>query len=269
MIPAKSILMHPIKSNGDIKNNLTAGYIMLYRSIKKHWLWRNNRKKSRFEAWVDLLIRASHADQKEPVGVDLITVKRGQILTSQVQLSKDWSWSRHAVSDFLVMLQKDHMVALKTDTKWSMITISNYDSYQTVRTSKGHQKDINGTSKGHIQELETLKEDSTPPVFLFSHNGFFDRQLSENKNAAEFDNYRVLVEYLHGKNEDDLRFKNVLSLEKQISYHDFVRLKEAAKESGRTIKEVLTAMENRATLARDYKNVYLTAKNWLKSEFKR
>jgi hypothetical protein len=269
MQPAKEINLYPVSNN--VKENKDMGFIPIYRSIKSHWVWKESRVKTPFEAWVDLLLRASHEDQKEPVGIDFIVVKRGQVLTSQLQLSKDWFWSRKKVCHFLNVLQKDGMAALETTTKWSMITICNYAVYQDRRTTKAHQKNNNGTSKEHIQPLEPLEQYSTPPVFKFSNRGFFDRQLKANEGKPELDKYRKLVEFLHELDEDgEYKFKNVLSLAKQISFKDYLGLKATEKEHGlRNLKEVLEAMENKKDLNKDYKNVYLTANAWLKNEFKK
>ena len=136
--------------NEDV-GNYTSGYIKLFRSVKKHWLWKESRKKTPFEAWIDLMLRACHSDLKEPIGPDFITVKRGQILTSQLQLSKDWLWSRKAVTFFLRALERDSMVDIKCTNKWSMITICNYASYQDFRTTKEQQKNNKRTSREHIQ----------------------------------------------------------------------------------------------------------------------
>lgn len=159
MESAKEITMFPIVNH--LNENKVTGYVCLYRSIKKHWLWKDSRVKTPFEAWIDLLLRASHEDQKEPVGVDFIVVKRGQVLTSQLQLSKEWFWSRKKVTHFLSSLQKDIMISVKTTTKWSMITICNYESYQDRRTTKEQQRNNNGTTTEHIQTLETLKEEDS------------------------------------------------------------------------------------------------------------
>lgn len=269
METAKEVKLYPVDES--VKKNQQEGFVCVYRSIKKHWIWLDSRIKTPFEAWIDLLLRASHEDQKEPVGVDFIIVKRGQVLTSQLKLSKDWFWSRKKVNHFLKVLQKDGMIFLNAATKWSMITICNYGTYQDKRTSKEQQRNIKGTSEEHIQPLEPLKKNSTPPTWLFSHKGFFDRQLKANEGQPELDKYRKLVEFLHEKDdEDDYKFKNVLSLVKQISFKDYKTLKATEKEYGhRSLKEVLEAMENRKDLTKDYSNVFLTANNWLKNEFKK
>lgn len=271
MQTAKEITMYPVTDT--IKENQLAGFICIYRSVKKHWIWKQNRIKTTFEAWVDLLLRASHDDQKEPVGIDFITVNKGQVLTSQLQLSKDWYWSRKKVVHFLGVLQKDKMLDVQTSAKWSMITICNYASYQSIRTTKEQQKNIRGTSEEHIQPLKPLKPlESTPQKNFLLHTptAFFKKELADHEGEPELVKYKNLVEYLQAKDErGQLNFINILSLNQQISYADYLKLKVVEAGSSRTLQEVLEAMENTAGLKKKYKSVFLTAKNWLQTEFKK
>jgi hypothetical protein len=171
-----------------VEKNKDTGFICIYRSIKKHWLWKDNRVKTPFEAWIDLLLRASHDDQKEPIGIDFITVLKGQVLTSQLQLSKEWFWSRKKVCHFLNVLKKDGMLDVKSTTKWSMLTICNYASYQAIRTTKAQQKNIKGTTEEHIQPLEPLEpllvgaEAPKPKTFKQWTDAEFYQDIANNKS---------------------------------------------------------------------------------------
>lgn len=130
--------------------NYKTGYIKLFRSLKNHWLWDKGRKRTKFEAWLDLLLMASHSGTKEPIGYDLIEIKTGQILTSQEKLSIQWRWDRGAVRSFLKLLEKDGMLNQQTTSKYTMITICKYDSYQKTEPSKS-LKPTNGTTSSQQQ----------------------------------------------------------------------------------------------------------------------
>lgn len=155
MEAAKEIKLYPLTDK--VKENKEAGFVCLYRSVRDHWIWKESRVKSKFEAWTDLLLRASHDDQKEPVGMDLIVIKKGQVLTSQLQLSIDWKWDRSTVRSFLKMLQKDRMIFVKATTKYTILTICNYDNYQSKRPTKQQQDNNKTTTRQHIQPLEPLE----------------------------------------------------------------------------------------------------------------
>jgi hypothetical protein len=270
MEPAKEIKMYPV--NDHEKENKKTGFVPIYRSLKNHWLWKASRKKSKLEAWLDLLLLANHDPYKEPFGNDLILLKEGQILTSQDKLSKEWYWDRSAVRGFLAQLQKDRMISINVTTKFTIITICKYGVYKDIRPTKQQQNNNSSTTKQHIQPLEPLELSSTPPKqWRFSHNGFFDRQLEKHAGEPELDRYQKLVEFLHEKDEEGkLKFENVLALKKQISFLDYKQLKATESEyNQRTLKAVLESMENTEGLTKKYKNVYLTANNWLQTEFKK
>jgi DNA replication protein DnaD len=88
----------------------------------------------------------------------MITVKRGDMVTSVKALAERWGWSRHKVSDFLNVLEEEHMVGQVRDSRKTLITIQNYDLYQTGGTSQGHLKDITGTSEGHHRDITGTSE---------------------------------------------------------------------------------------------------------------
>lgn len=138
-----------------------AGWIKLHRSIEEHWVW--DCEFSYGQAWVDLLINACHKPNKLNIKGQLVQLGRGDQARSEVTLSKHWKWSRNKVRRFLKNLEKDGMISQKTTHLTSIISICNYDSFQTDGTTDGT---TNGTSvetaKGqqakHKQECKERKE---------------------------------------------------------------------------------------------------------------
>jgi uncharacterized phage protein (TIGR02220 family) len=116
------------------------GYIACYRSLRKHWLWEKNRPRTKAEAWIDLIMMVNHADGQAEFRGELFDIKRGQRLTSILQLSGRWKWSRTKTKNFLNLLKKDHMVDLKQDTRKCIVTILNYDIYNRPPDNKSATK---------------------------------------------------------------------------------------------------------------------------------
>lgn len=138
------------------------GYIYVYRKIQEHWLWDNKEPFDKAHAWIDLIFMANFRDKKVLFGGNMILVKRGQRVTSLRHLSEKWNWSRHKVSDFLRALERDKMVTVERDSKKTLITIVNYDIYQSLKTESGTgSRDSKGTLKGQSGDSEgTLKGQS-------------------------------------------------------------------------------------------------------------
>ncbi|MEX6217602.1 DnaD domain protein [Mammaliicoccus sciuri] len=135
-----------------------AGWISLHRSIENHWLYEEDRKFSKFEAWVDLLLMVNHKDNKTIMDGKLVTVKRGQRITSLRKLGDRWKWSLTKVDSFLRLLEQDKMIVVKKDTKKTLVTIVNYDVYQNVDLEKRHRKDSEKTEKEHRKDREKTQK---------------------------------------------------------------------------------------------------------------
>jgi len=135
-----------------------AGWISLHRSIENHWLYEEERKFSKFEAWIDLLLMVNHKDNKTVMDGKLFTVKRGQRITSLRKLGDRWKWSLTKVDSFLRLLEEDKMIVVKKDTKKTLVTIVNYDVYQNVNLEKRHRKDSEKTEKEHRKDREKTQK---------------------------------------------------------------------------------------------------------------
>ncbi|EUY64451.1 primosome subunit DnaD, partial [Staphylococcus aureus M0419] len=99
---------------------------------------------------------------KVPIGNQIVTVERGQRLTSILTLSDLFNWSRFKVKTFLDLLESDGMLEVKTTSKYTLITIVNYDFYQSEQGRNQHQNDIKPTSKQHQSNINpTSKQHQT------------------------------------------------------------------------------------------------------------
>lgn len=133
------------------------GWISLHRSIENHWMFQEKRTFSKFEAWIDLLMMVNHKDNKVLLGNELITVKRGQKITSIRQLCDRWSWSNNKVKNFLNLLEADGMLIVKSDTKKTVVTIAKYDLYQNEDLQKRHQSDTKASHLHHDSDTNASR----------------------------------------------------------------------------------------------------------------
>jgi hypothetical protein len=124
---------------------MSEGYIKLYRQIRNCELWVDNEPFDRRSAWIDLLLMVNHADRKVVFESQLITVKKGQTLTSIMKLSERWKWNRKKTKKFLSLLESAEMVTTNVTTHGTTITVINWDKYQLIGTTDGT---TNGTTGG-------------------------------------------------------------------------------------------------------------------------
>ena len=112
---------------------MAQGWISLNRELMNHWVW--DCEFSAGQAWVDLLLYANHSPAKIMLKGQLLNINRGQQARSELTLSKSWRWSRNKVRRFLKNLEKDGMVKLESGHLTTVITICNYNSFQSGDTS--------------------------------------------------------------------------------------------------------------------------------------
>ena len=114
------------------------GYIKLHRKIK---LWEWYEDANTFRLFIHCLIESNHKD-KNWKGID---IKRGQFHTSINHLSHDLKLSDKAIRISLEKLKKTKNIVIKGASNGTMITICNYDSYQSNSETEGQAK---GRTKG-------------------------------------------------------------------------------------------------------------------------
>jgi hypothetical protein len=185
-------------------------YIKLNRQLRAHWLW-NGERFSKGQAWVDLLLLASHADHEAPMGNSLIPVKRGQVLTSQTRLAAKWLWTRKSVNAFLTMLKRDNQVDIRTsketETGFTLITIKNYEKFQGTANRGGNHSEpigghigepIRGTSEGHPRDTINKGEEGKEEKNLACDPAHAGSEPSGRRPPKAADpNVKSLIDHYH------------------------------------------------------------------------
>ena len=135
------------------------GWIRLYRKLQECWVWEDKEPFDKRSAWIDLLLTANHADAKLLFNGELITVQRGQILTSVRKLSVEWKWSVNKVYRFLKLLESDKMLQKESNKDRTLLTIVNYSVYQGGEYTNGNS---DGYTDGSTNEYKSETPTDTP-----------------------------------------------------------------------------------------------------------
>lgn len=150
-----------------------AGWIKIHRTMIDHWINTDKRKYSRFEAWMDILLSVNYADAKVTIKNTVYEVKRGQSIYSLDTWSKRWGWNKSATRRFFVLLEKDGMIELKTDTQTTQLTVCNYARYQDERNANETQvkrkRNTDETQTTLREERKKNKEEKEDEVSVEKH----------------------------------------------------------------------------------------------------
>ena len=130
------------------------GYIRLHRQVQDCWVWFADKKFSKGQAWVDLLMLANHQEKKIIFNGEPMVISRGQYLTSIRSLAERWGWSKDSVARFLTATANDKMIKKESDSHRTLITIVNYGVYQY---SENENETQIGQKQGHAQGHKSEK----------------------------------------------------------------------------------------------------------------
>lgn len=163
---------------------MAQGWIKLHRQLQDCWIWNENEPFDRRSAWVDLLLLANHADKKIMFNGELITIGKGQYLTSVRKLADRWGWGKDKCVKFLRTLETDSMIVKSSDTKKTLLTIVNYSNYQDsnseVQTPSRHTQ---------VHQTDTDKDTEQTPN---RHRQATNNNIKNDNNIKEKDNTKVL-----------------------------------------------------------------------------
>ena len=153
------------------------GWISLHRKLVE-WEWYSDANTMRL--FVHCLLKANHADKKWR-GID---ISRGQFLTSVDSLSKELRLSSQKIRTSISKLKSTGEITIKTTSKYSMISIACYDSYQgdnkqdsnsITNKQQTNSKQITTTNNDNNVNNENKSKDAA--LSIFADYGFSDQQI--------------------------------------------------------------------------------------------
>ena len=146
------------------------GYVSIYRSLTKHWLW-EEKPFSKGQAWVDLLLLANHKDTKFPYKGEVMNGYRGGVFRSISFLSERWGWSRGKATRFLRQLESDGMIRLSVSIHQTEIRIINYDLYQSGAALNDEASKMARTEDGQLTDNKQTASVQRVDIYNNDNNG--------------------------------------------------------------------------------------------------
>jgi len=115
------------------------GYAAIHRKIRSNWIWQD-KPFSKGQAWIDMILKANHAEKKMNTKGGFVTIKRGQFVRTEQGLADDFGWSRGKVRLFISSLKKDQMLAQEKAQGITILSVCNYNEYQFCSEEKSPKK---------------------------------------------------------------------------------------------------------------------------------
>ncbi len=157
---------------------MSIGYIKLHRKLMS-WEWYQDA--NTFRLFLHLLMKANHKDNKWQGQI----IKRGQLVTGRKSLSAELKISERSIRTAFNRLIKTKEVTSKATNRYTLVTLVNYDSYQSDKSKV-------------TNELPSI-----------------DQLLTTNKNVKNVKNINILLGGVKKFNESWLDYVNHRTLIKK------------------------------------------------------
>ena len=210
------------------------GYIVLYRRIQDHWLWKDA---ERFQWWVDLLFMANFEDKEVMDDSHLFVLKRGQMIASVSFLSIRWKKSAPTIIKFLKLLEANGMILRDTLYRQTpIITICNYDTYQLSNDNSVYTQ-VNGQIYTQVYTNKENKKDNN------KNNSSLRSELQKDDDG--FDEFWMAYDYKKSKATAQKAWRNLSKKDREAAMQGVEPYKQDCRRCQRSMQYAATYLHKR------------------------
>ena len=162
------------------------GFIVLWRKIQDSSIYKDPEG---CHLAMHLLLEANHAPKKMIFNGELVVVERGQLLTGRNTLSLDSGISPSTVWRKLQLLKNIEFLDIKSNNRFSIITIRNYSLYQNCELGDEQQleqqTDSQRTASGQPADSQAAQT-TIQPLRTTKNNDILRKEKSPVKAVQDF-----------------------------------------------------------------------------------
>lgn len=137
-----------------------SGWFAVKRGITSHPIF--HKRPDRAFVWLWMLETAAYQDTRQDAGGKPVEVKRGQLLTSYRQIEAATGVSIKTVRGLIDLLKAERAIDIDLGTGRMMITVCNYDKYQSPKEDEGTDRGTARAQLGHTKETKEQNNKRTP-----------------------------------------------------------------------------------------------------------
>lgn len=180
-------------------------YIKLFRKILKSPIWDNEKM---LKVWIWCLLKATHKDREQLVGRQMVLLKKGQFIFGRKKASEELKIKEKTLYDYMQILQDLQMLNIKSNNKFSVVTIEKWEDYQIEELKFDNKPTTNE------QQMNTNK--NVKNIYLY----LFNKYREQIKEARFSQRIKILSEIKQSKEYGQLD-----SEEKQKIYNELMAMK--------------------------------------------
>ena len=120
------------------------GYIKLYRKLLDNPVFQNEKL---LKIFIWCLLKASHSEHEQLIGLQTITLQPGQFIFGRLKAAEELHMKESTIYKYIKWLEKSEICNIKSNNKFSLVTIDNWGLYQLEETKSNSKSNSNVTTK--------------------------------------------------------------------------------------------------------------------------
>lgn len=189
------------------------GWIKLHRKLRESPIFQNEKL---LKVFVWCLLKASHTEHTELIGLKKVSLSPGQFVYGRHIAAEELKIKESTLHKYMMWLKNEEILNIQSNNKFSVVTVVNWDLYQTDEpksnsksnskssskvTAKEQQKNTNKNEKNEKNEknnpnISLSKESLSKDMFVPSRDSEIDKfdtlnsikpKMARTKGKALFD----------------------------------------------------------------------------------
>jgi hypothetical protein len=147
------------------------GYYKMWRRAEESLVF-EHKDPYLWKLWSYCLFRASYVSREVAFGSDVVNMEPGQFITSRKSLSEKLHLSEQSIRTLLKILENSKNLTIKSTNRYSLITIINWDVYQSngIDINQQINQQVTSSQPASNQQVTTL----VTTLFPGNHPGYLD-----------------------------------------------------------------------------------------------
>jgi len=130
------------------------GFIKLFRCIEDSFFWNDSQA---VHLWIQLLLSANHKDKEMLLSGEKVIIKSGHFVCSRNTLSLKTGINESKIQRILKVFESEQMIEQQMNSKYRMISISNWNKYQG--SEQVNEQQVNSKRTADEQQMNTNNND--------------------------------------------------------------------------------------------------------------
>lgn len=160
------------------------GYIKLYRSVIDNPVFDNPQL---LKMWLWILCNASHKACEIMVGLEVVKLEPGQLITGRTKLKNELGYRNESTArSHLKKLESLRMIELKSNNKMTIVTVANWSKYQDCENENANEMTANQQQNDNKITTKCQQNDTNKNVKNVKNDKNIKKENKQKKESSLF-----------------------------------------------------------------------------------